>query len=237
VVNARWRFLDSRVGFPRDLQNLSMSKRVGSGSLRGLRLGVLFLAAVVLTACGAAEPVWAPDSEVSRSVYRHDGPSAITLFTVVGARSGAGAHSGLMVNAPSQRAMFDPAGTFNHPHLPERNDVIFGMSDAAVAFYIDYHARVTYDVVEQTVLVSPEVAELALARIQAYGAVAKAQCADSITDILAGLPGFEDAPQTMFPKKVMTWFDELPNVTTISHSDDSPAQNGHFVDAPHLRLN
>jgi hypothetical protein len=210
---------------------------VGSGSLRGLRLGMLLLAAAVLTACGAAEPVWAPDTEVSRSVYHHDGPTAITLFTVVGARSGAGAHSGLMVNAPSQRAMFDPAGTFNHPHLPERNDVIFGMSDAAVAFYIDYHARVTYDVIEQTVLVSPEVAELALARIQAYGAVGKAQCADSITDILAGLPGFESAPQTMFPKKVMAWFAELPSVTYETHSDDSPAQNGHLVEAPHLLRN
>lgn len=214
-----------------------MIKLVGTGSLRALRLVMLLLVAAVLTACGAAQPVWAPDSEVSRSVYRDDGPAAITLFTVVGARSGAGAHSGLMVNAPSQRAIFDPAGTFYHPHLPERNDVIFGMSDAAVAFYIDYHARVTYDVVEQTVLVSPEIAELALARIQAYGAVSKAHCAVSITDILAGLPGFEDAPQTMFPKKLMNWFAELPNVTTQTHSDDSPAQNGHPVEAPYLLLN
>lgn len=237
MVDTRRRFLDSRVGFPRDLQNISVANLVEGGALRGLRLGMLLLAAAFLTACGAAEPVWAPDTEVSRSVYRDDGPAAITLFTVVGAKSGVGAHSGLMVNAPSQRAIFDPAGTFNHPHLPERNDVIFGMSDAAVAFYIDYHARVTYDVIEQTVLVSPEVAELALARIQAYGAVAKAQCADSITDILAGLPGFEDAPQTMFPKKVMTWFADLPGATYELHSDDSPAQNGNSVEAPHLLLN
>lgn len=214
-----------------------MSGLVGGAALRSMRLGVLLLATAVLTACGAAEPVWAPDAEVSRSVYRHNGPAAITLFTVVGTSNGTGAHSGLLVNAPSQRAIFDPAGTFKHPHLPERNDVIFGMSDAAVDFYIDYHARVTYDVVEQTLLVSPQVAELALARIQAYGAVPKAQCADSITDILADLPGFESAPQTMFPKKVMTWFGELPGVTSEVHSDDSPAQNGHAVEAPYLLLN
>ncbi|SEL18059.1 hypothetical protein [Pacificibacter marinus] len=207
------------------------------GALSRIRLGLLLLAAVVLTACGAAEPTWAPDAEVSRSVYQHDGPTAITLFTVVGAKRGTGAHSGLLINAPSQRAMFDPAGTFYHPHLPERNDVHFGMSDAAVAFYIDYHARVTYDVIEQTVLVSPQVAELALARVQAYGAVAKAHCADSITDILRDLPGFEDAPNSMFPKKVMKWFGELSGVTTQFHSDDSPDDNGRLVNAPILLLN
>lgn len=214
-----------------------MIDHVGGDVMRCMRLGVLLIAAAVLTACGAAEPTWAPDVEVARSVYRHDGPTAITLFTVVGTGNGAGAHSGLMINAPSQRALFDPAGTFHHPHLPERNDVHFGMSDPAVAFYIDYHARVTYDVVEQTVLVSPQVAELALARIQSHGAVPKAQCADSITDILAGLPGFKGVPQTMFPKKVMTWFGTLSGVDTQRHSDDSPAQNGLTVMAPNLRLN
>lgn len=210
---------------------------MGGGILRSIRLGLLLLVAAVLTACGAAEPTWAPDVEVSRSVYRHNGPAAITLFTVVGTSNGSGAHSGLLINAPSQRAMFDPAGTFHHPHLPERNDVHFGMSDPAVAFYIDYHARVTYDVVEQTILVSPEVAELALARIQAHGAVAKAHCADSITDILSGLPGFEGAPQTLFPKKVMLWYGELDNVSTKRHSDDSPDENGRLIQAPPLLLN
>jgi hypothetical protein len=170
-------------------------------------------------------------------VYRHSGPTAITLFTVVGKNNGSGAHSGVLVNAPSQRALFDPAGTFHHPHLPERNDVFFGMSDPAVDFYIDYHARETYDVVEQTILVSPAVAELALARIQAHGPVAKAHCADSITDILSGLPGFETAPNTMFPKRVMLWFGELPNVTTQRHEDTSPDNNSGLIQAPPLLLN
>lgn len=201
-----------------------------------LRLAVWLFGALILTACGAPEPKWAPDAEVARSVYRDDGPPALTLFTVVGTRSGSGAHSGLMVSAPSQRALFDPAGTFYHPHLPERNDVHFGISDPAVAFYIDYHARITYDVIEQTIPVSAAVAELALARIQAYGAVAKAHCSDSITEILAGLPGFEDAPQTMFPKPVMKWFGALEGVSTTVHSDDSPDENGRLVQAPPLLL-
>ncbi|RPE66265.1 hypothetical protein EDD53_1965 [Pacificibacter maritimus] len=205
--------------------------------MSSLRICALVCATAVLTACGAAEPIWAPDAEVARSVYRHSGPTAITLFTVVGKNNGSGAHSGLLVNAPSQRALFDPAGTFNHPHLPERNDVFFGMSDPAVDFYIDYHARVTYDVVEQTVLVSPAVAELALARIQAYGAVPKAHCADSITEILSDLPGFDMVPNTMFPKRLMNWFGDLPNVSTERHSDASPDNNSRLIQAPPLLLN
>ncbi|EKE70727.1 MULTISPECIES: hypothetical protein [Roseobacteraceae] len=194
------------------------------------------LSLLVLTACGAAEPKWAPDDEVARAHYVHGAPYTLTLFTVIGNRSGGGAHSSLLVNAPSERAIFDPAGTFYHPHLPERNDVHYGMSDAAVAFYIDYHARVTYHVVEQTIVVSPEVAQLALSKIQAHGAVAKAHCTDSISGILSDLPGFAGAPNTMFPKKLMTWFGTFEGVSEKKHYDDSPDENGRLIEAPPLLL-
>ena len=194
------------------------------------------LGLLALSACGAAEPKWAPDNEVARSHYVHGAPYSLTLFTVIGNRGGGGAHSSLMVNAPSERAIFDPAGTFYHPHLPERNDVHFGMSDAAVAFYIDYHARITYHVVEQTIIVSPEVAQLAMAKIQAYGAVSKAHCTDSVSNILSGLPGFADAPHTMFPKKLMKWFGAHEGVTEQTHYDDSPDDNGRLIQAPGLLL-
>ena len=237
MVDTRRRLFDSCRGFPRDFQNIRESGRMGVGIARGMRLGLVLLVSAVLTACGPAEPLWAPDAEVARAVYRDDGPASLTLYTVVGKKSRSGVHSGLLVNAPSQRAIFDPAGTFFHPHLPERNDVVFGMSDAAVDFYIDYHARVTFDVIEQTVLVSPEVAELALAKVQAYGAVRKAHCADSVTDILASLPGFEAAPQTMFPNKLKAWFGTLPNATYQSYSDDSPDERGvAMANVPNLLL-
>lgn len=198
------------------------------------RLLVVF-ALLVLSACGAAEPRWAGEAEVARARYVNDGSASLTLFTVIGKRSGAGAHSGLLVNAPSQRAIFDPAGTFKHPHLPERNDVVYGMSDAAVAFYIDYHARETFDVIEQTIFVSPQVAEFALARIQSFGAVPKAQCARSISSILASLPGFEDVKSTMFPKKLTAYFASRGAVEQM-HRDDSPDDNTGLIQAPDLRL-
>ena len=131
----------------------------------------------------------------------------------------------------SQRAIFDPAGTFQHPALPERNDVVFGMTDKAVAFYKDYHARESWRIVSQEIVVSPEIAELALQRIQANGAVAKGFCAVSTSAVLRGLPGFEGAPTGFSPLALMRYFDKIPRVTREEFRDDSPDDND-FIKAP-----
>jgi hypothetical protein len=188
---------------------------------------LLCLALVLsLAACGA-EPEWATDAEVSRAVYVHDSPASITLFTVLNNRSNEGAHSGLLING-SQRVMFDPAGTWHHPDLPERNDLHFGMNDKALAFYIDYHARETFRVVEQTVFVTPAQADAAIRLAMSYGAVPKAQCTRSISSILQGVPGFEDTPGTWYPAKLMKAFGKRPGVIerTITDTD---ADNNHGV--------
>jgi hypothetical protein len=181
-------------------------------------------ALVTLAACSTAEPVWAPDDVVSRAAYSHDAPASITLFTVLNNTSNAGEHSALLING-SQRLLFDPAGTWHHPYVPERNDVHFGITPKVVDFYIDYHARENFRVVEQTILVPPEVAELALQRALAYGAVPKAQCAIATSSILRGLPGFEPIPRTFGPKRVMTAFGRLPGVTERVITDDDALQN------------
>ena len=149
-----------------------------------------------------------------------------TLFTVINNRSGSGAHSGLMING-TERIMFDPAGTWNHPRIPERNDVHYGITPRMVDFYIDYHARETFRVVEQTVIVTPEVAEMVAAKAKAYGAVPKAQCARSVTSILSGVPGFESITSTWFPKKLMQDFATLPGVTErIIRDEDADKNHG-----------
>lgn len=185
------------------------------------------VALLALGACGAANQPYAPDEAVAAARYVAEGPKSITLFTVVNVNSGGGAHSGLLING-SERVLFDPAGSFEHPRLPERNDVHYGINDKMVAFYIDYHARVTYNVVEQTVIVSPQVAEMVLARAKAYGAVPKSQCAHSISTILRGVPGFENIPATWFPNKLSEGFAELPGVTRRVITDDS-ADDNHGV--------
>lgn len=177
-----------------------------------------------LSACGAAEPRWAPEDAVRTARYVHEGPPAVTLFTVIATENGQGAHSGLMING-SERLMFDPAGSWSLPRLAERNDVHFGMTDKMVNFYIDYHARETYYVVEQTKVVSPQVAEQLLQAVRSYGAVPKAQCTRSISSILSSAPGFESLPQTWFPKTLMAAFAELPGVTERTITDDDADDN------------
>ncbi|MGB7322690.1 MAG: hypothetical protein WBC95_14865, partial [Albidovulum sp.] len=147
-----------------------------------------------------------------------------TLYTVVRKVGGEGAHSGLMING-SQRVMFDPAGTWHHPTVPERNDLHYGVTERMRKFYIDYHARETYDVIEHRVPVSAEVAEHAIRVAEAYGAVNKAFCGNSVSDILNDLPGFETVPHTFFPNKVMKAFAKLPGVTTKVHVDGDPDNN------------
>lgn len=182
--------------------------------------------ALTLAAC-AAEPVWAPDEQVAAARFVAEGPKSITLYTVVNNRSGSGAHSGLLINA-SERIMFDPAGTWHHPRIPERNDVHYGITDKMILFYIDYHARETFRVQEQTLVVSPEVAEMVAQRAKAYGAVPKAQCANSISSILRGVPGFESMPATFFPNKLHDAFAKLPGVTEREIRDED-ADSNHGV--------
>ncbi len=191
-----------------------------------IRLVLALMALLSLAACGA-EPKWASDEAVARARYVHDGPPSVTLYTVLSTRSGSGAHSGLLING-SERVMFDPAGTWHHPALPERNDVHFGMTPKMVAFYLDYHARETYDVLEQTIVVSPGVAELVAQRSKAYGAVAKAHCTNAVSFILRGVPGFESLPQTYYPKKFSDAFGQLPGVTSRMYNDDD-TDNNHGV--------
>lgn len=188
-----------------------------------LRLAFCLMALLGLAACGA-QPVWAPEDQVQAARFVAGPPTYITLYTVVNKSSGSGAHSAILVNG-SERVIFDPAGTWHHPRLPERNDVHFGMTDKALAFYIDYHARATYDVIEQKIMVSPEIAELVLQRVKDFGAVPKAMCTDATSSILRGVPGFTTMPATWYPKKLSDAFGQLPGVTTRLITDDDDDSN------------
>lgn len=168
------------------------------------------VAALTLAGC-AGQRVWAPDEDVARAAYRHDGPPRLTLFTMINNRTGAGAHTSLMING-SQRVIFDPAGSFKHETLPERNDVVFGITPPVADVYTRYHARKTYHVKVQELDVSPAVAEAAIRAVMAYGAVPAAQCSRSTSTVLAGLPGFESITPTWYPVKLADQFGRLPGV-------------------------
>mgnify|MGYP000109049570 FL=1 len=183
--------------------------------------GVFILA---LAGCGGGPADMRPDASaevISSASYRHPGPPALTLYTMINNRSGAGAHTSLMING-SQRIIFDPAGTVRLSAVPERDDVLYGITPGVADFYARAHARETYHVVIQRIEVSPEVAERALRLAVANGPVASAQCALSTAAILRKLPGFESVGSTWFPKRLMDDFAELPGVQTskIFENDD-----------------
>ena len=179
---------------------------------------------MALVGCGAAEPVWAPDEQVARSVYRHPGPPSLTLYPVRNVGSDSGAHTGLMINA-SQRVMWDPAGTFKHETFPERNDVIFGITPQIERIYRSYHARETYYIEIMELVVSAETAERVLQLVMAYGAVPKAQCTISTTTILKEIPQFAHFRVSFFPEVLAEQFGAIPGVRRSEYWEQDEGQN------------
>ncbi len=173
---------------------------------------------LALSACSATES-WAPDDIVSRAIYRDPDPAYLTLYTMKNTGSDNGAHTALLINA-SQRVIFDPAGSFEQTRMPERNDVLFGVTPELESYYVSYHARVTYYVVGQTIEVPPAVAEQALQLAMSNGPVPQAHCARTTSRILRQLPGFGDFRQTWDPNRVSEDFARLPGVTTYEYREE-----------------
>lgn len=186
------------------------------------RAGAL-LAALVLVGC-TAEPQWASDADVMQFRYADGGTSSVTLYTVIRNSGGEGGHTALLIDG-SERVVWDPAGTWWHPQSPERNDLHYGITPWMENFYIDYHARETWRVVEQRIEVPQETADAMIAAFAANGAVDKANCARVTSNILGRFDGFEAIGTTWFPKRIMEDFATLPGVVTLTYFDDDDSDN------------
>ena len=173
------------------------------------------LGLAVLGGCGAAPDRTRYDDleVVQRAAYRHDGPPALTLYTMVSNKTGAGAHTSLMING-SQRVIFDPAGSVQHPDIAERGDVLFGVTPRIADFYARAHARETFHVVIQRIEVDAATAEKALQLALDNGAVSQAFCSQATSRLLRQLPGFDSIRPTFFPNSLSDQFAKLPGVTT-----------------------
>ncbi len=177
-----------------------------------LRVLAGFLALFVLSAC-TADNKWASDAEVARAHYVDPNPPSITLFTSINTRNKSGAHAGLMING-TERLLYDPAGSWAHPAAPERADLHYGMTPTMLSFYVDYQGTTPFQLVEQTIYVTREVAEQVRQAAIAYGTADMATCTRAIATILRGVPGFEGLPMTWFPKVMSRSFATLPGVQT-----------------------
>ena len=173
---------------------------------------------LAISACATPE-VWAPDDVVARAIYSDPGRNYITLYTMKGVGTDRGAHTALLINA-SQRVMFDPAGSWSQDVMPERNDVLFGVSPRLEDYYVSFHARVTFYVIGQTAEVSPEVAERAFNLVLKAGPVAQSRCARVTSEVLRQLPGFSSISQTWQPNSIEADFAKLPGVVTREYREN-----------------
>ncbi|WP_278923269.1 MULTISPECIES: hypothetical protein [Pseudophaeobacter] len=182
----------------------------------------LLVGCVAVAGCSEQKKPNADAATLAAASYVHNGPPALTLFTMVNNRTGAGGHTSLMINA-SERVIFDPAGSFYADVVPERNDVLFGITPPVVLAYRGAHARSTHHVVMQRLEVTPAQAQRAYELAVSNGRVAGAYCANSTASILRQLPGFEDMKVTFYPVKLSEQFAAMPGVvTTKYYEDDDP---------------
>ncbi len=170
----------------------------------------LLLLCGILAGCAEKQP-YAADTELQRVRFTDDSEYYAVLITMVSNRSGTGGHSALLINA-SERVLFDPAGSFYLEGVPERNDVLYGISPQIEQYYKSAHARITYHVVSQKIPLSREEAERAYLKAREYGPVPGAFCTQATSDIVSSMKGYEGVSRTFFPAALMRQLEAYPNV-------------------------
>ncbi|APE42626.1 hypothetical protein BOO69_03720 [Sulfitobacter alexandrii] len=186
----------------------------------------LALIALVAGCAVDTSPDASPDA-VAAAAFRAPGPKKLTVITMINNRTGKGGHTALLVNG-SQQVIFDPAGSFREERVVERGDVIYGVSPGWLQAYKSAHARSTFHVVSQEMVVTPEQAETALRLVQSNGAVPGAYCTNATTSLLRQVPGFENIDVTFYPEKLMQQIAKRPGVVTTRYFEDD---EGNVTDA------
>lgn len=198
---------------------------------------LLCLCAILLAVAGCAgESPFADDAAIAAVSYRDPGTSSLTLYTMVNNRTGAGGHSALLINA-SEQVIFDPAGSFYADIVPERNDVLFGITPRIEQAYRGAHARSTHHVVSQTVQVTAAQAEIAYQLALRAGPVPGAYCTRSTSSLLHQIPGFEQIAVTYYPVKLQEQFARLPGVQTEKLVEDDEPELTTALKEANAKLN
>ncbi|MEO8240760.1 MAG: hypothetical protein ABI832_00540 [bacterium] len=200
-----------------------------------LRVALGLLAMVFLVAC-TADHKFASDAVVARAHYVDPNPPSITLMTSINTRTHSGAHAGLLING-TERVLFDPAGSFEHPSAPEREDMLYGMTPTMLSFYADYQGVAPFELIEQTIYVTPEIAEQVKQAAIKYGAANKAECTKAIATVLRDVPGFQSLPMTWFPKAMAKAFATLPGVHSQTITSLDGNRRGYLPGEPVGTLN
>ncbi|MGB7240557.1 MAG: hypothetical protein WBC93_00540 [Sulfitobacter sp.] len=182
---------------------------------------ILFVLAMMslLGACAVdSGPEAAPEVLASKA-YRSPTVPSLTFYTMISNRTGSGGHTSMMING-SQRVIFDPAGSFRHSSVPEKGDVLYGITPGVERSYRSAHARDTYHVVIQEIQVTPAQAERALQLAQQNGRVPGVYCTNATSTMLRQVPGFEDIQVTFYPRNLMDQISKRPGVKTEKYYEN-----------------
>jgi hypothetical protein len=198
-----------------------MQVMVPKQGLRRFRAFMFMVAAAFTLAACAGERVWAPDEAVQAARYVHGGQAELTIVTIMNYRSKRGDHTAMFINA-DERVLFDPAGSWKLPDVPERNDLHYGMSPRMGASFYLSHTRETHYSVIQRIPVSMATALRAKALATQAGPVPPAHCAVSTVRILRELPGFENLRSSYYPHVLMEQIAQMPGVVTYELHHDAP---------------
>jgi hypothetical protein len=194
-----------------------------SFSILGLFRTVAVIALLgFLSAC--AEHVRSDPAIVAARTYKSDEPPYVELITMVNKENERGAHSALIINA-SERVIWDPAGTFQHPELAEVEDLHHGATDRLVSYYKRYHARFSHYVRVQHLDLTPAEAERMLQSARNHGAVPKMFCTMSTAQVLKSVPEFANVPESMFPERLRRAVAEIPGIVDSYVDEEDIGQN------------
>ena len=186
--------------------------------------GIASILALILVIAGCT-PKQQPNADpavVAAVAYRDPGPATLTLYTMINNRTGQGGHTSLMINA-SERVIFDPSGSFRADVVPERDDVLFGVTPNVEVAYRGSHARSTHHVLVQEIVVTPEQAEIAYRLALRNGPVPGAFCTSATSKILQQVPGFENIKSVLYPTKLSSQIETIPGVSSTRYYEDDSA--------------
>jgi len=193
---------------------------MGPAAFRGAL--VALAGALMLAGCEIYEP--ASPEEISRASYVSAEPPSVTLVSMVSTRTGKSAHSALLING-AQRVLYDPAGTFQHPDLPRRGDIHYGITPRFLDYYERYHARHSHFVHSQTVYVSRATADQVLANAKAIGPTPKMLCNTAVANALRPVSPFTEVRPTISPEASRRAFALIPGVADSYVREDDIGQN------------
>lgn len=182
----------------------------------------LALSAILMLA-GCLSPSRNDDQAfIEQAAYRHNGPPALTVYTMINSGSEYPEHTFLMING-SQRILLDASGNMSFRGIPQSNEVWYGITEDYRKAYESAHARRGIYVKAQRIEVSAAVAERAL-QLAIHGSPRGfAYCALAASTVISKLPGFEHIVVDRYPEKLMEQMAQIPGVQTrILREDDSP---------------